>query len=166
MLIGWDLDTRIPLDEPGGKGDPPNCLGPFVSWLVKHRPGLKIYMLAWSGMAYSVLGRGTTLVRMGVLARQQPDLISSSTTPIRRRAATTRRSPSSTTPSPFAAASTSPPTAGTRASHLDDEPGRRRPTTRRRYPPWHDATMAVDGAAALALGELARLRWEAATEER
>jgi phospholipase D1/2 len=53
-----------------------------------------------------------------------------------------------------------------RRVHLDEEPGRRRPTTRRRYDPWHDATMAVDGAAALALGDLARLRWEAATETR
>jgi phospholipase D1/2 len=53
-----------------------------------------------------------------------------------------------------------------RRLHLDDDPGRRRPTTRRRYGPWHDATMAVDGAAALALGDLARLRWEAATGRR
>ena len=39
--------------------------------------------------------------------------------------------------------------------HLDDDDRRKRPTTRRRYQPWHDATMAVDGAAARALGELA-----------
>ena len=57
FLIGWDLDTRIALDRPAGKGDPPVHLGPFLSWLVKHKPGLKIYILAWGAMAYSVLGR-------------------------------------------------------------------------------------------------------------
>ena len=46
--------------------------------------------------------------------------------------------------------------------HLDDDERRRRPTTNRRYGPWHDATMAVDGDAARALGELARDRWERA----
>ena len=33
----------------------------------------------------------------------------------------------------------------------------------RRYGPWHDATTAVDGDAAKAIGELARTRWKAAT---
>jgi phospholipase D1/2 len=47
--------------------------------------------------------------------------------------------------------------------HRDDEPGRKRPFTRRSYEPWHDATMAVDGAAAKCLGDLARQRWDEAT---
>jgi phospholipase D1/2 len=47
-------------------------------------------------------------------------------------------------------------------AHRDHDPGRRRPTTGRRYGPWHDTTMAVDGAAARALGDLARSRWELA----
>src|SRR5688500_11580957 len=47
-------------------------------------------------------------------------------------------------------------------AHRDDEPGRRRPTTRRRYGPWHDLTMAVEGPAARALGDLCRDRWKRA----
>ena len=46
-------------------------------------------------------------------------------------------------------------------AHRDDEPGRRRPDGKR-YRPWHDATVAVDGAAAKALGDLARERWHRA----
>jgi phosphatidylserine/phosphatidylglycerophosphate/cardiolipin synthase-like enzyme len=46
--------------------------------------------------------------------------------------------------------------------HRDKDEHRRRPTTRRRYRPWHDASMAVDGPLAAALGELARERWKAA----
>jgi len=47
--------------------------------------------------------------------------------------------------------------------HRDEEPGRKRPFTRRSYEPWHDATLAVDGDAARALGDLGRKRWKAAT---
>jgi phospholipase D1/2 len=50
--------------------------------------------------------------------------------------------------------------------HRDKEPGRRRPFTGRRYDPWHDATMAVDGDAACALGDLARVRWEVASSQK
>jgi phosphatidylserine/phosphatidylglycerophosphate/cardiolipin synthase-like enzyme len=49
--------------------------------------------------------------------------------------------------------------------HVDDDEHRRRPTTKRRYHPWHDATMAVDGKVAEALGEHARSRWQAAGGE-
>lgn len=165
MLIGWDLDTRIALDEPGGKGDPPNCLGPFISWLVKHRPDLKIHMLAWSGMAYSVLGRGTTLARMlAWRASRQIHFKLDSAHP--REGSHHQKIAVIDDSLAFCGGIDVTADRWDTRAHLDDDPGRRHPTTRRRYAPWHDATMAVDGAAALALGELARLRWEAATEER
>ena len=56
-------------------------------------------------------------------------------------------------------------TAGTRASIATTTSGASRPTTGRRYEPWHDATMAMDGDAARALGELSRERWETAGGE-
>jgi phospholipase D1/2 len=46
--------------------------------------------------------------------------------------------------------------------HRDEDKRRKRPTTGRPYCPWHDATMAVDGAAARGLGDLARERWKTA----
>jgi phospholipase D1/2 len=165
LLIGWDLDTRIALDEPGGKSDPPNCLGPFVSWLVKHRPDLKIHMLAWSGMAYSVLGRGTTLARM-VAWRASPQIHFKLDYAHPRAGSHHQKIAVIDDALAFCGGIDITADRWDTRAHLDDDPGRRHPTTRRRYPPWHDATMAVDGAAALALGELARLRWEAATEER
>jgi phospholipase D1/2 len=51
------------------------------------------------------------------------------------------------------------------SEHRDDDPRRRRPFTRRAYGPWHDATTAVSGAAAKALGEHARERWKHASGE-
>jgi len=49
------------------------------------------------------------------------------------------------------------------SEHRDDDPRRRRPFTRRAYGPWHDATTAVSGAAAKALGDHARERWRHAS---
>jgi phosphatidylserine/phosphatidylglycerophosphate/cardiolipin synthase-like enzyme len=165
MLMGWDLDTRIALDEPGGKDDPPNCLGPLLSWLVEHRPELKIYILAWGGMAYSVLGRGTTLLRMMAWrASRQIEFRLDSAHP--REASHHQKIAVIDDDMAFCGGIDITADRWDRREHLDDDPGRRRPTTHRRYDPWHDATMAVDGAAALALGDLARLRWEAATGER
>ena len=47
-------------------------------------------------------------------------------------------------------------------AHRDGDPCRVRPDGTP-YQPFHDTTVAVDGAAALALGELARERWYRAT---
>jgi phospholipase D1/2 len=165
LLVGWDLDTRIALDEPGGKGDPPVQLGPFLSWLVKDRPALDLYILAWGGMAYKVLGRGTTLARMAAWrASRGIEFHLDSVHP--REASHHQKIVVIDDSMAFCGGIDVTADRWDRRLHLDDEPGRRRPTTRRRYDPWHDATMAVDGAAALALGDLARLRWEAATETR
>jgi phospholipase D1/2 len=165
ILVGWDLDTRIALDEPGAKGDPPAHLGALLSWLVKHRPGLKIYILAWGAMAYSVLGRGTTLARMAAWrATGNIEFRLDSAHP--REASHHQKIVVIDDAMAFCGGIDVTADRWDRREHLDDDPGRRRPTTRRRYDPWHDATMALDGAAALALGDLARMRWEAATEQR
>ncbi len=51
-----------------------------------------------------------------------------------------------------------------RPAHEDGDPDRVRPNGKP-YGPWHDATMAVQGELATALGELARERWKRATGE-
>ncbi len=157
LLIGWDFDTRICLDY-DAKDGAPNELGKFLTWLPKHRPGLQIHILKWDLGAIALLGRGTTILRLIRWARSKQIH--------------------------FKLDSTHPPGAshhqkivviddslafcggidmtGSRwdtRDHADCDEHRRRPTTGRRYPPWHDATMAVGGDAAAALGDLARERW-------
>jgi phosphatidylserine/phosphatidylglycerophosphate/cardiolipin synthase-like enzyme len=51
------------------------------------------------------------------------------------------------------------------SEHRCDDPRRRDPAGRP-YPPFHDVQMAVDGAAAAALGDLVRERWQRATGKR
>ncbi|MBA3525760.1 MAG: phospholipase [Sphingomonas sp.] len=157
LLIGWDFDTRICLDYDADDGAP-NELGKFLTWLPKHRPGLQIHILKWDLGAVYLLGRGTTILRLMRWARsKQIHFKLDSTHP-----------PGASHHQKIAVIDDSLAFCGgidmtgsrwdTR-NHADKDERRRRPTTGRRYPPWHDATMAVDGAAAAALGDLARKRW-------
>lgn len=165
LVMGWDLDTRIKLVDDDEVEEGPVHLGPFISWLAKRRPELRIHILAWDGAAYSLLGRGTTLARMAVW-RLLSDRISFRLDGSRPREASQHHKLLVVDDS-FAFCGGIDMTGSrwdTRA-HRDDEPGRRRPTTHRRYGPWHDAAMAVDGAAARALGDLGRERWKIACRE-
>lgn len=160
LIIGWDFDTRIDLMRECGDGLPVE-LGSFISCLPKRRKGLQIYILKWDLGAIKLLGRGTTLFRIARWAlgndvhfkldgahatgasHHQKILV------IDDRLA-------------FCGGIDMTADRWDTREHRDHHPGRKRPTTRRSYGPWHDATMAIDGAVASALGDLARERWEAA----
>jgi phosphatidylserine/phosphatidylglycerophosphate/cardiolipin synthase-like enzyme len=160
MLIGWDFDTRIDLDG-DAEDDAPRYLGPFLSWLARKRPDLHIYILKWDVGAIKLLGRGTTLFRL-MRWMQQPGI--SFKLDGAHPAGASHHQKLLVIDDALAFCGGIDMTAArwdTRA-HKDDDPHRRRPTTGRRYGPWHDATMAVEGNAAKALGEHARIRWEAA----
>lgn len=162
ILIGWDFDTRIFLDRNGTEDEAtvgvPNELGSLIQWLADRRPELHIYILKWDIGALKLLSRGTTLFRLarwtwhkgitfkldgahpkGASHHQKILVIDDAVA--------------------FCGGIDMTADRWDTCKHLHNDPRRRRPTTRRRYDPWHDATMAVDGDAAKALGELARKRW-------
>ena len=60
MLIGWDFDLRIQFEPDGATLEGPNALGPFLRWIGKTRPELKIYVLKWDLGMVQALGRGST----------------------------------------------------------------------------------------------------------
>ena len=163
MLIGWDFDTRICLDYDADDGAPAE-LGAFLSWLPKNRPGLQIHILKWDIGAIKLLGRGTTVLRLARWAANSQihfkldgaHAVGAShhhkIVVIDDRLA-------------FCGGIDMTADRWDTRGHLDDDEHRKRPTTKRRYHPWHDATMAVDGQVAKALGEHARARWEAAGGE-
>lgn len=162
LLIGWDFDTRIRLVE----GDPPcgapNSLGGFLTWLARRRPGLHIHILAWDQGLLSVPARGTTffrLLRWGLDGQIHVkwDGIHPLEGSHHQKILTIDDRVA------FCGGIDMTDTRWDTRAHRDDEPGRRHPFTRRRYGPWHDATMAVDGDAARAIGDLARIRWACAT---
>jgi phospholipase D1/2 len=164
LMIGWDFDTRIDLDPTEGAGEHPARLGAFLTWLVENKPDLQINILKWDLGMLKALWRGTTLLRVAQWALH--DRIT------------------------FKLDGAHPPGAahhqkivviddavafcggidmtGDRwdtPEHRDRDPRRRRPFTRRAYGAWHDATTAVSGPAAKALGEHARDRWKRASGE-
>jgi phospholipase D1/2 len=163
LLIGFDFDTRIRLD-PEQRKTPARQAGKFLSWVVEQRPGLEVFVLKWDLGMINTLGRGSTPLRIldwttdkrmhfkldgahpvGSAHHQKIVVIDDAVAFCGGIDITAER-------------------WDTR-EHLDDHPRRRRPTTGRRYGPWHDATTAVDGDAALALGLLARERWKKAMDE-
>jgi phosphatidylserine/phosphatidylglycerophosphate/cardiolipin synthase-like enzyme len=165
LVMGWDVDTRIELDQPEADGDGPVTLGALISWVARHRPDLKVHILAWDGQIYNLAGRGTTFLR--VAAWKLNRRISYNFDGVHPLGGSHHQKILVVDDAlAFCGGIDVTASRWDTREHLDDEPGRRRPTTGRRYHPWHDATMAVDGAAAKALGELSRERWEAACGER
>ena len=162
FLIGWDFDTRIRLDPDQRKTSGPDKLGKFLSWVVEKRPTLEVYMLKWDLGIIESFGRGTTpLVILDWLTDRRMHLKLDGAHPF----ASAHHQKIVVIDDAVAFCGGIDITADrwdTR-KHLDDDPRRRRPTTRRRYGPWHDATTAVDGDVARALGDLARQRWSRAT---
>lgn len=161
LLIGWDFDTRISLDLSEPDDGAPDKLGPLLSWMAKHRPEVSIKILKWDLGAPKLLGRGTTILRLARWAfTDQIDFKLDSAHP----AGASHHQKIVVIDDRLAFCGGIDMTASrwdTR-EHKDGDERRRRPTTNRSYCPWHDATMAVDGDAARALGELSRERWKAA----
>jgi len=163
LLIGWDFDTRIAL-LPKAADEGPTELGAFLSWLPRQRPGLQVYILKWDLGAVKLLGRGTTALRLAWWAARN-DIHFKLDGAHAAGASHHQKIVVIDDAVAFCGGIDMTADRWDTRGHRDDDPRRRRPTTRRRYGPWHDATMAVDGAAAKALGELARERWQAAGGE-
>ncbi len=157
MLIGWDFDTRIDLDRRATSRDGPTQIGDFIYWLVERSPELEVYLLRWDLGALLTVFRGPTIFTVFKWMRHPRIHLKLD--------------------------SAHPPTAShhqkivvlddgfafcggidmtedrwdTRA-HRDDDPDRHKPNGKPSAP-WHDATTALEGPVARALGELARERW-------
>ncbi|OBK14484.1 phospholipase [Mycobacterium asiaticum] len=163
MLIGWDLDLRMAFER-GGKTMPgPNQLGTFLYWMLRKRPGLDIYLLksnlrllpvfddVWFGLTpvslvnqisnkrlhFSVDGDHPT----GSVHHQKIAVIDDA----------------------VAFCGGVDLTIGRWDTPAHQHHSRNRRTLGRGYGPRHEVGAAVDGAAARALAEQARVRWQNAT---
>jgi phosphatidylserine/phosphatidylglycerophosphate/cardiolipin synthase-like enzyme len=160
MLVGWDFDARIRLGAGHVPDGAPDKLSEFIPWLVRRRPGLEVFLLRWDLGAVNTLFRGTTIFTLlrwmrnrhihtkldgahptGGSHHQKIVVLDDSTA--------------------FCGGIDMTGARWDTRQHRDGDPGRRRPNGQP-YKPWHDATTALDGAAARALAELSRDRWHAA----
>lgn len=164
LVMGWDLDTRIELITKEEDGKAPVHLGALLQWLARRNPELRIQILAWGGQSWRYLGRGTTMLRLARwrFASSRIDFRLDTNHP--RKASHHQKILVIDDAFAFCGGIDMTGSRWDTREHRDKEPGRRRPTTHRRYGPWHDAAMAVDGAAARALGDLGRNRWRIACD--
>ena len=165
LLIGWDFDFEIEMMPGEGDTAPdgmPNQLGDFVEAVVARNPELCLYLLKWNGAVALAPGRllptlalriwGSDRIRFaldghhpfGACHHQKIVVVDDALAFCGGIDATEERWDTS--------------------EHAPGDPRRVKkdgsPST-----PWHDATAALTGPVAAALGDLARMRWERATGE-
>ncbi|MFJ2668346.1 phospholipase D-like domain-containing protein [Nocardia fluminea] len=161
VLIGWDFDTRIKFEPHGRTLEGPDRLGKFLSWLPRHRPGLEIYLLKWNIGAFTAISRGMTpIFVVNWMTDRRLHFEMDAAHPI--GSAHHQKIVVIDDRLAFCGGIDMTVDRWDTSDHRDDNDFRTAPNGNS-YGPWHDATTAVDGAAAEAIGELARARWKAAT---
>lgn len=162
LLIGWDFDARILLtrDDPPDHPEAPREVGAFITWLARRTPGLQVHILRWDLGALAALLHGRTLATLirWKLAKRIHVKLDSTHPP-----GASHHQKIVVIDDCLAFCGGIDMTRGrwdTRG-HRDDDPGRTDPDGSR-YTPWHDATTAIQGPAAAALGDLCRDRWHRA----
>jgi phospholipase D1/2 len=168
LMIGWDFDFEIEMmpgqsDADGRAPDGlPNTVGAFLKEVIERTPDLRLYMLKWNG---------AVLVAPGAVL---PPILMSATTGERARLALDGHHPFGACHHQkivvvddalaFCGGIDVTDERWDTPEHAPGDPRRRRKNGSP-YMPWHDATAAITGPAASALGELARIRWNRATGE-
>jgi len=162
-LIGWDFDTRILFEPEHQTLEGPNKLGAFLRWFGKSHRDVNVYILKWDLGMIQALGRGMTpLVLLNWMTSKRIHFRLDGTHP--RIAAHHQKIVVVDDRLAFCGGIDMTADRWDTREHKDDDPRRTRPSGRR-YGPWHDASTAVDGAVAKALGDLARARWKWASGE-
>jgi phosphatidylserine/phosphatidylglycerophosphate/cardiolipin synthase-like enzyme len=163
MLIGWDFDTRMTFERGEKTLAGPNMLRAFLWWLLRLRPALEVYILK------SNLGLVPALQTIwdGVTPVALLNLLSSD----RLGFAVDGAHPTGAVHHQkivvvddvlaFCGGIDLTVDRWDTSDHL--QPNQLRRTLGRSYGPRHEVAVAVDGAAARGLGELARTRWQTAT---
>ena len=162
LLVGWDFDTRIALERGGSTLPGPNRLGAFLQWMLWQQPDLRIHLLKsnlrllpafddlWYGITPVALVNRLSSRRLhfavdgahptGSVHHQKILVVDDAVAFCGGIDFTAERWDTS--------------------EHRHDH--RLRRVLGRDYAPRHEVAVAVDGAAARALGELARERWRTA----
>jgi len=161
MLVGWDFDARITLAYGDDHPEAPTTVGDFITWLVKRRPELKVYILRWDKGAFKTLFRGKTLLTMlrWRFRERRIHLKLDGHHPI--AASQHQKIVVIDDCMAFCGGIDMTDERWDTREHVDEDPRRRSPHGFS-YKPWHDATTALQGSIARALGELCRTRWEIA----
>lgn len=160
MLVGWDFDARIVLDHDCAKDEGPRAVGAFIYWLVERNPDLEVYLLRWDVGAIRALFRGTTILTVLKWMRH-PRIHTRLDGHHPTGASHHQKIVVIDDCLAFCGGIDMTGDRWDTRAHRDGDPGRIRPSGKP-YKPWHDATTAVSGPVAAALGEMSRERWRIA----
>jgi phospholipase D1/2 len=163
FILGWDFDTRVRtlIDrEPDGFPDP---LGQFLLALLIKRKQLQVYVLTWDFHIIYLRERQWWLPA-NLLAHRRLHFVKDGSHPLgashHQKVVVIDDAVAFVGGLDFALC------RWDTSDHRADHPARRMMTDGSPCRPFHDVQIAVDGAAAKALGTLARERWHAATGRR
>ncbi len=163
-LIGWDFDTRVQLEPAGARQPEPNRLGKLINWIVKRRPGLQVYILPWRlGLVRTLLRGSTPFFILKWIFHPRVHFRPDGHHPT--GASHHQKIVVIDDALAFCGGIDITGARWDTRTHRPGNPYRVTPDNRP-YGAWHDATTAVDGAAARALGAFARERWHRVTGKR
>lgn len=162
FLIGWDFDARILLnrDDPPDHPDAPREVGDFITWLTRRNPDLHVHILRWDMGALKSVVRGKTLRtlikwRLGKQVHPKLDSLHPPGASHHQKIVVIDDCIA------FCGGIDMTMSRWDTRAHGDHAESRVDPDGCE-YMPWHDATTAIEGPAARALGELCRERWHLA----
>lgn len=164
MLIGWDFDARIELlgDRRAHDGAPTR-IGDLIYWLVQNEPKLEVRLLRWDLGAIKSLFRGKTFFTI-LKWKMHPRITVKLDAHHPPGGSHHQKIVVIDDCFAFCGGIDMTGDRWDRRDHADDEEWRVHPDGSP-YGPWHDATTALEGPAAAALGRHARGRWKRAGGE-
>jgi phosphatidylserine/phosphatidylglycerophosphate/cardiolipin synthase-like enzyme/uncharacterized membrane protein YdjX (TVP38/TMEM64 family) len=157
FILGWDIDSRMRL-VPGGADDGyPEALGDFLNALVEERPQLHVYILNWDfAMLYALEREWPPAYKHGWRKRRRLYFHMDASHPV--GASHHQKIVVVDDKLAFAGGIDLTRNRWDTPEHAPAQP-LRRDIDGKPYAPFHDVQAMLDGEAAAALGELARLRW-------
>ena len=168
LLIGWDFDFEIEMlpgesDDDGNAPDGlPNKVGAFLEAAVAQVPDLQIYILKWNGAVVAAPGRLLSSATVFVASSDQIHFALDGHHPF--GACHHQKIIVADNAFAFCGGIDVTENRWDTSDHLPDDQ-RRLGKDGAQLNPWHDATTALTGPVAEALGELSRARWLRATGE-
>ena len=165
LIIGWDVDTRTCLQPPGHERDGyPSLLLEFLKELLERKPELHIHVLAWDfSMIYTLERELMPSYRFAKDGHARLHYVLDSEHPV--GASHHQKIVVIDDQIAFVGGYDLTIRRWDTEEHRPDNPQRVDPNGVP-YEPMHDVQVAVQGEAAAIVGELARLRWQAATQEK
>ena len=161
LLVGWDFDLRIRLTPDDDGEDGRIRLGDFLKELVNRKPGLRIYILKWDmAVFFTMRWEIVPMILHDIVGTRRIHLRFDSTHPL--MAAHHQKIVVIDDALAFCGGIDMTEHRWDTREHIPNDRHRIDPAGEN-YGPCHDSTTAVDGEAARALGELARMRWQFAT---